>query len=244
MSENTGELVYQAARLIQFGLRPKTRPVQDSEYQQLITHYLDHAEFRTIVKEMATGLGMSVLEASELGLVLSPSEDSVFAVHPASILKRQTPDDRLLDGLVQMAIAATVFPRAQDLEDTSTTARPPVTVDEIEESVRALCQRLDEEAKGRPDPALDEGTTGLYEAWRVYNSRSPARETPDKRQAARTTRRIIETNLELLHEWGCFMRTPTEGAYQSTWRYQVLVKELAATSAHAKVRELLEGGGN
>ena len=244
MIENTGELVYQAARLIQFGLRPKLRPVQEPEYQQLITRYLDHAEFRSIVKEMATGLGMTVLDAGELGLVLGPIEESVFAVHPASILKRPTPDDRLLDGLVQLAIAATVFPRAQDLEDTSTSARPPVTVDEIEESVRALCQRLDEEAKGRPDPAIDDGTTGLYEAWRVYNGRSPARETPDKRQAARTTRRIIETNLDLLHDWGCFTRTGEEGAYQSTWRYQVLVKELAATAAHDKVRKLLEGRSN
>lgn len=244
MIENTGELVYQAARLIQFGLRPKTRPVQEPEYQQLITRFLDHAEFRGFVKEMASGLGMSVLDASELGLVLGPTEDSVFAVHPASILKRQTPDDRLLDGLVQVAIAATVFPRAQDLEDTSTSARPPVTVDEVEESVRALCQLLDEEAKGRPDPTLDEGTTGLYEAWRVYNGRSPARETPDKRQAARTTRRIIETNLDLLHEWGCFTQTGTDGAYQSTWRYQVLVKELAATRTHERVRKLLEGGTN
>ena len=244
MIDNTGELVYQAARLIQFGLRPRTRPVQEPEYHQLVTRFLDHAEFRGIVKEMATGLGMTVLDASELGLVLGPTEDSVFSVHPASVLKRQTPDDRLLDGLVQVAIAATVFPRAQDLEDTSTSARPPVTVDEVEESVRALCQRLDEEAKGRPDPTFDEGTTGLYEAWRVYNGRSAARETPARRQAARTTRRIIETNLELLHEWGCFNRTETDGAYQSTWRYQVLVKELAATATHERVRKLLKGGAN
>lgn len=242
MIDNTGELVYQAARLVQFGLRPRTRPVQEPEYQQLIMRYLDHAEFRALVKEMTSGLGMTILDAGELGLVIGPTEDSVFALHPASALKRQTPDDRLLDGLIQMAIAATVFPRAQDLEETSTSARPPVTVDEVEESVRALCQRLDEEAKGLPDPALDDGTTGLYEAWRVYNGRSAARETPDRRQAARTTRRIIEANLDLLHEWGCFNRTSTIGAYQSTWRYQVLVKELAATAAHERVLKLLNGG--
>lgn len=241
MNDDIGELAYQAARLIQFGLRPKTRPVQEPEYQQLITRYLDHAEFRGVVKEIATGLGMTVLDAGELGLVLGPTEDSAFSIHPSSLLKRQTPDDRLLDGLVQVAIAATVFPRAQDLEETAMSARPPVTVDEVEESVRALCQRLDEESKGRPDPTADEGLTGLYEAWRVYNGRSPARETPDKRQAARTTRRIIETNLELLHDWGCFTRTATEGAYQSTWRYQVLVKELAATTLHERVRVLMEG---
>lgn len=241
MSNNIGELAYQAARLIQLGLRPRTRPVQEPEYQQLITRFLDHAEFRSLVKEIASGLGMSVLDAGELGLVLGPMEDSAFAIHPASLLQRRTPDDRLLDGLVQVAIAATVFPRAQDLEDTAMSARPPVTVDEVEESVRALCQRLDEESKSRPDPTADEGLTGLYEAWRVYNGRSAARETPDKRQAARTTRRIIETNLELLHDWGCFSRTSTEGAYQSTWRYQVLVKELAATALHDRVRELLEG---
>src|SRR5579859_7015577 len=112
MNDNIGELAYQAARLIQFGLRPRIRPVQEPEYQQLITRFLDHAEFRSLVNEISTGLGMTILEAGELGLVLGPTEDSAFAIHPSSLLRRQTPDDRLLDGLVQVAIAATVFPRA------------------------------------------------------------------------------------------------------------------------------------
>ena len=235
-----GEQAYMAARLIQFGLRPKAKPVQEPEYQQLIARYLDQSDFRTMVKETATGLGLAILEAGELGLVLSPTEDSAFAVHPSLFLKRVNADDRLLDGLVQMAIAATVFPRAQDLEEPSLTVRPQVTIDEVEEALRGLCQRLDEEAKDRPDPAMSEEVAGLYEAWRVYNGRSAARETPDRRQGARATRRIIQANLDLLHDWGCFTRTAAGDAYQSTWRYQVLVKELAATAAHEHVRALLE----
>lgn len=240
-----GENVYSAGRLLQWGLRPSARPIQEPEYRQLIARYLDHPDFRSMVKEAATGLGLAVLDVGELGIVLAPTENSAFATRPSDMLNRTRAEDRLLDGLVQVGIAATVFPRAQDIEETSVTARPPVTVEEVEERMRDLCRRLEEESRNRPDPTADEAVAGLYEAWRVYNKRSATRETPDNRQAARATRRIIEVNLEALREWGCFTCSEQAGVnrYQSTWRYQVLVKELAATTLHGKVRQLLEKVG-
>lgn len=240
--KDIGENIYSAGRLLQWGLRPSARPIQEPEYRQLIARYLDHSDFRTMVKEAATGLGLAVLDVGELGIVLAPIEDSVFATRPSDMLNRTRAEDRLLDGLVQVAIAATVFPRAQDIEETSVTARPPVTVDEIEERMRDLCRKLEEESQNRPDPTADEAVAGLYEAWRIYNKRSATRDTPDNRQAARATRRIIEVNLEALREWGCFTCSEQGGVmrYQSTWRYQVLVKELAATALHEKVRQVLE----
>lgn len=246
MSEkDIGEQVYNAGRLLQWGLRPSSRPVQEQEYRELVARYLDHPDFRAVVKEVATGLGLTVLDVGELGMVLAPTENSVFATRPSDLLNRTRAEDRLLDGLVQVAIAATVFPRAQDIEETALTARPPVTIDEIEESIRGLCKQLEDESRNRPDPTADEAVAGLYEAWRVYNKRSPTRDTPDNRQAARATRRIIEANLEALREWGCFTSSEQGGVarFQSTWRYQVLVKELAASTLHEKVRQLLAKEG-
>lgn len=240
--KDIGEMVYSAGRLLQWGLRPSARPVQEQEYRQLVARYLDHPDFRTVVKEAAMGLGLAILDVGELGMVLAPTENSIFATRPSDVLNRTRAEDRLLDGLVQVAIAATVFPRAHDIEESALTARPPITVDEIEESIRGLCKQLEEESRNRPDPTADEALAGLYEAWRVYNKRSPIRDTPDSRQAARATRRIIEVNLETLRAWGCFTSGEHGGItrYQSTWRYQVLVKELAATTLHGKVREMLE----
>lgn len=240
--QDISEQVYSAGRLIQWGLRPSARPIQEQDYRKLIARYLDHADFRVLVREAATGLGLAVLDVGELGVVLAPTEDSVFATRPSDVLNRTRAEDRLLDGLVQVAIAATVFPRAQDIDEISLRARPPVTVDEVEEAVRGLCKKLEEESRNRPDPAAGEAVAGLYEAWRVYNKRSATRDTPDNRQAARATRRIIEVNLDALRDWGCFTCVEQGGVmrYQSTWRYEVLVKELAATTLHEKVREVLE----
>jgi len=234
---------YLAGRLIQWGLTPRAVPLQEPEYQELIERYLDARAFRALVRDLARGLGLMVLDAGPHGIVLAPTIDSVFGLRGADFRPTASgADDRLLDGLVQLAIAAAVFPRAQHLDEESTVARPPVTVEEIDDTLRALCDRIDEAHKGEPDPEAAEETEGLYEAWRVYRRRVAVMETRDDRRAARTTRRIIEYGLERLRDAGCFVREERggEARFQSTWRYQVLVKEFAATAVFEHVRELLD----
>jgi hypothetical protein len=78
--------------------------------------YFDDPAFCTTVQATADGLGLLVLDVSEHCLVLAPREDSAFQFKPADFRPGTTrAEDRLLDGLVQVAIAATVFPRARDL---------------------------------------------------------------------------------------------------------------------------------
>jgi hypothetical protein len=231
-----------AGQLLQWGLRPRSRPAQEPEYQELIRRYLDHAEFRQLVREMARGLGLIVLDTGEHGIVLAPSLDSVFELRPADFRNQSSVDDRLLDGLIQLAIAATIFPRARDFDEDASYARPPVTVDEVEENLRRLCQHLEEERRGKPDPLSSEQETGLHEAWRVYQRRLAVMETRDDRRSQRATRRVIEFGLERLREFGCFTRETRSGQtfYQPTWRYQVLVKEMAAATIYQQVQRVLE----
>jgi hypothetical protein len=210
----------------------------------LLDRYQDRPDFRSLVNEFADGLGLKVLDWGEHGIVLGPLVDSVFALRGASFrTNRYDADERLLDGLVQVAIAATVFPTPRELAEEATIARPPVTIEEVDEVLRRLCDQLAEAAKRQGDPALNDEEAGLREAWRVYQSRLSVQHTRDNRAAPRTTRRIIERNLEKLHEMGCFVQQredPT--AFQATWRYQVLVKELAATSLYRRVSEMLDSG--
>ncbi|NVJ18862.1 hypothetical protein [Myxococcus sp. AM010] len=103
--------VWHAGRLVQWGLRPLARPAQEAEYRELVEHYFDDSAFRTTVRELADGLGLHVLDVSEHGVVLAPMDDSIFALKPADFRPGSSKvDDRLLDGLAQIAIAATVFP--------------------------------------------------------------------------------------------------------------------------------------
>jgi hypothetical protein len=235
---------YAAGRLIQWGLQPRERPAQEPEYLELINRYLDISDFKVLVQSVARGLGLQILDVGEHGLVLAPDGESAFAFRASDFRPGKTVDERLLDGLVQIAIATTIFPRARDLADDPTLARPPVTVDEVEENLRTVCDRLQEAARGAPDPEASDEVAGLEEAWRLYQRRLASMATKDARQAERSTRRIIEYGLERLCEFGCFVRVaarePTE--YQPTWRYQVLVRDLAATTVYQAVRQALEAG--
>lgn len=236
------DLHWQVGRLLQWGLRPQARPAQETGYQELIDRYFDDGSFRAAVRETAQGLGLEVLNASEHGLVLVPLEDSVFALRPADFRPSSSKaEDRMLDGLVQIAIATTVFPRARDLDEDPDLVRPPVTVGEIEAQLRGICDMLAEQARDEPDPEASDEERGLIEAWRVYQRRSEAMETKDARKGTRTTRRIIEHGLERLREFGCFtaIRQGGEPAWQPTRRYQIMVQELAATRLYEHIRVVL-----
>jgi len=238
------DLVSRAARLIHYGLRPSERPAQDPDYQALVTLHLDRGDFRSVVRDIAEGLGLVVLDVGEHGIVLAPVENSAFALRPSEFRPTvASADDRFLDGLVQLAIAATIFPRARDLEEDAAYARPPVTIEEIDDNLRAICDRFEQERKADPDPVVSIEEAGFHEAWRVYQRRLSVMETADGRKASRSSRRIIEYGLEKLREFGCFTKGLRDGntVYQPTWRYQSLVKEFAADAAYQQMRRLREG---
>lgn len=232
------EDVYLAARLIHWGLQGRARPAQEEEYRKLLEKYLDQSEFRESTREVARGLGLQILDASPLGLVLGTEGDSSFAYKPADFRYVARAEDRLIDGLIQVAVAATVFPRSQDLRDDPGIARPPIGVDDVESTLRVLCDRLGEKAKTEADPEA----TGLYEAWRVYQQRPSVKETGDDRAAARATRRMIQAALERLAQLGCFTTPESKDTYHPTWRYQVLVRELAGYTLWTRIREVLPEG--
>lgn len=235
--------VRDAARLVQWGLRVRARPAQEPDYRRLVDLYHDEPGFRSAVRAIADGLGLRIIDVGEYGAILAPLDDSVFALRGAEFRPASSSvEDRLLDGLIQLAIAATVFPTPRDLEDDPAIARPPVTVSEIEGNLRALCERFAEAARDQPDPIA--GRDGLEEAWRVYHRRLGAMETRDGGTARRGTRRVIEINLERLRDHGGFTRDTRgdEASYQPTYRYQAQVRELAAGEALRRVRDALGRG--
>jgi len=224
-----------AATLLQWGLRPQARPAQEADYRRLIDRYLDEADFRALTRSVAEGLGLTVLDIGAHGLVLAPSMNSAFSL-PASDFRSPSgyADDRLLDGLVQIAIATTVFPRARDLEDDPDLARSPVTVSEVSTQLKSLCAALSHANRDTPDPEASEEATGLYEAWRVYQRRLEGAS-----RSRRSTKRIIEHGLDQLRAHGCFTRQAGVPGWRPTRRYQILVQDLAATRLYDEVQRVL-----
>jgi len=234
--------LYIAGRLIQWALRPHARPTAESEYRELLDRYLEQLQFRDAVRAIASGLGLQVIDANLLGVVLVPTEDSIFAAKSSDYRPAANAEERLIDGLIQVAIIATIYPRAHDLEEDSAIARPPITVEDVEETLRNICDRLEDASRGLPDTVANDRATGLYEAWRVYREKASAKTTDNARVSPATTRRAIERSLEFLQQQGCFTHSShgSREEYRPTWRYQVMIQEWSATHIYNIVRSQLD----
>lgn len=243
MTNSEDRDVYLAGRLIQWGLRPKVIPFNEPDYRELIERFIDRPTFRGTVRELAEGLGLSVLQVSDRGIFLGTQQDSVFAQKPSDFRGgRSSADTRLLDGLVQIAIAATIYPRQQDLDEDALEAKPPITCQEVDEGLRKLCAEFKLRAAENPDAATDDLQQGFQEAWRVYESRPAVRTTSQGSLTLNSTQGLIRRHLQELAAHGCFNISGQEPheLFRPTLRYQILVKELASTTLYRRLQTLLD----
>lgn len=234
---------YLAGRLIQWALRPQAIPFNEPEYRELIDRYHDRQEFKALVRDVAGGLGLIVLSVTDRGVFLGTEDNSVFALKPSSFRSGQTSaDDRLLDGLVQVAIVSAIYPKQRDLDEDATDAKPPITVDDVDRILREMYDAYKREAASVGDPESADIDCGLAEAWRVYESRPAVSMTQSGRRSANSTQGLIEKHFDQLVEYGCFTvnRQANMAEYRPTLRYQVLVKELAATRLYQRIKQLAE----
>ncbi|WP_055414133.1 MULTISPECIES: hypothetical protein [Streptomyces] len=231
-----------AARLVAFGLQPKLLPARDVEYAELLRRHRDDPAFARLADAVAAGLGLIVLEVStRAGMAVAAAEDSVFAVRMGDYARRASTDsaDRFLHGLAHLAVAAMAFPRPEDLADDGYIGR--VTVNGIDAFVRQACRRLEERAEEEgenTDPATD--APGLEAAWRVYARRSATGATKDARRLAGSTTGIVGKAVAFLVDSGFLQRTGDDagGAYRTTARYQLQVRDMAGSAAMAELLEL------
>lgn len=231
-----------AARLVAFGLQPKLLPARDAEYAELLRRHRDDPVFARLADAVAAGLGLVVLEVStRAGMAVAASEDSVFAVRMGDYARRASSDatDRFLHGLAHLAAAALAFPRPEDLADDGYIGR--ITVNGVDAFVRQACRRLEERAEAageNTDPATD--APGLEAAWRVWARRSATGATKDARRLAGSTTGIVGKALAFLTDSGFLQRTGDEagGAYRTTARYQLQVRDMAGSAAMTELLEL------
>jgi hypothetical protein len=245
--------VADAARLVGYGLRPKLIPARDDGYRQLLRRHRADVQFAALVNAVADGLGLVVLDVSErAGVVLGGVEDSVFAVRMTDYAKRTGGEgraaDRVLHGVVQLAVATLAYPRPADLADDSYVGR--VTVEGVDAFVREACRRLDELAAAGGEVADPSVEAPMLEAtWRAYSRRTATGATRDARRLFTSTTGMVAKALGFLADQGFLTGTGAEGGgtYRTTPRYQVQVRELAASRAFEELLALgiaVPGDGN
>ncbi|MFE9402817.1 hypothetical protein ACFYNY_13655 [Streptomyces sp. NPDC006530] len=232
-----------AARLVAFGLQPKLLPARDAEYAELLRRHREDPAFARLADAVAAGLGLIVLEVSpRAGMAVTAAEDSVFAVRMGDYARRAAaPDsaDRFLHGLAHLAVAALAFPRPEDLADDGYIGR--ITVNGVDAFVRQACRRLEERAEETGENTDPEtGAPGLEAAWRIYARRSSTGATKDARRLAGSTTGIVAKAVAFLTESGFLQRTGDDagGAYRTTARYQLQVRDMAGSAALTELIEL------
>jgi hypothetical protein len=220
--------------LISCALRPKNRPAADPIYREVLGRYRTEPDFRNATIYVLDGMDLQVLsEAAELGLILGPRRESLFAARLSDVPNVAGVEQRLLVGLITAGVAAYAFPTADAFDDDRVRW---VRVADLERFLRETCESLKRDA----DAPLDD--EGLEEAWRVYE-RMPAVHRPEKgRTAGRLspscTTYWVGNVLAWLTDQG-MARPADRGAdtYQLLERFRVQVREMAGHEAYRLLAE-------
>lgn len=216
-------------RLIGFGLQPKLNAARDEEYRELLALYRDDVDFRRAVNDTAEGQGLVVLGGDDQALILGARASSPFAARleeygGALRSGARQSEERLVHGLIQLALAAYVFPDAQALEQDGRVVR--VSALQLDSYLRDLCGLLGQERRDEDPPA---DYPEFEQAYRVYSRRHAARETSDGRGHASSTVQMTKRALEWLEAQSLVRKASDddEGTYQVLGRYRTLVRDLA-----------------
>jgi hypothetical protein len=229
----------EANRLLSYAWAPRKVPGADPEYARLVRRYQAETAFQVACHQAAAGLGLFVLAVDPLvGIVAYANEESPFALTVGDYSRRAgaTETGWVVHGLAFVAVARLCYPQPAHLDTVDRV--PRVTVGEVDEYLRRLCDRLDEETAGEQvDPPADQ--PALERAWRTFNRRREVGRTKDGRAHQQSTRRIVEKALDWLVEQGCLQRVAGKAdTYRATPRFRIVVRELTGNAFYTEVLEV------
>ncbi|WP_083418149.1 hypothetical protein [Pseudofrankia sp. BMG5.36] len=218
-------------------MRPRLVPARDRSYADLVRRHATDEMFAAATAAVVSGLGLVILGCSDrTGLVLAATDESLFELKMEDYSRRAVVRDRrerVLHGLIHLAVAAVAFPRPADLADDTYVGR--LSVEQVDAVVRESCRMLDERAAAAEEN-LDppEEAPELERTWRVYSRRTEVGGTRD------STRAMVTKAMKFLAEQGFLIQVGGDGGstYRTTPRYQVQVRELAAGAAFDELLQL------
>lgn len=228
--------VHDAATLLRYAWLPKRVPGGDPEYARLVQRYLAERDFQAACQAVASGLGVYIVAVDQQAGVVAFAEDgSPFALTVGDYSKRAAGADTVwvVHGIAFVAAARLCFPQPAHLD--AVDRQPRVSVADVDEYVRRLCVRLDEEHRDEEvDPPSDQ--PALERSWRAYQRRRETGRTGDDRAHLGGTRRMAEKALEWLVEHGCLRPVPgVDATFWATARFRVIVRELGGNQFYRDV---------
>ena len=225
-----------AARLVRYACQPRVRPLADKSYHELLDRYRSSSEFRELVDAIADGLTLLIVAAHpEEGIVAHPHPDGIFTYRLVDYQKGIKPTERMLVGLIHIAIAARAYPTPTDLEE-ETIKR--VSVAEVDAFIRHLISELRRE--GEDEAGLTSTNAEFDQAWQAYDRMTSRRIKGRNGLSPTCTHYWIGSVLDWLVTQGLAQRATEFGSghYRLLHRFRLQVAEAAGQVVYDKLADL------
>lgn len=234
MSEAAGDVAEKCGRLVRFALLPRLLPADDAEYLELVREFLSNAQFQDVAHAFALGLGLRVLNVStQSGLVLGTTAESPFQLHREDYHSRMSASDRIVQGLIHLAIGAWCFPRAEDLREADDVLPARMTVEQLVEYLHTLCEEL----KAREERNVAVPSAEVRMAWQHILALGKYADSADGRGSFATLAGKVRYALNFLADHGFLRREG--GDVRPAWlarpAFRIHVRELAGHEAFSIV---------
>ena len=222
---------HDAGRLIGFSLASRS-PATSKDYAELLRRYDDEVSLRAIVDGVCDGLGLRIVYVGKHGLIVTASETSPFRLNSEDYRSGMTPEERICHGVIQVAIAAWSFPRAETLAQDDDVQAAFITAGEVAKWLKDFSEAENARHAEIPDPAESEEKR----TWRVVLAQALTKETKNKRESRHSLTGMCGYALDYLAREG-LLRVVDEkkGVYQGTSAYRIRLKY---HGAHALLEQL------
>jgi hypothetical protein len=229
-------IAYEAGLLIAFALRPKKYPWAEREYADLLHKYGENSSLRTVVDNVLEGMGLRIVSLSEHGLIVRAEENSPFRLFADDYKANMSSSERILHGIIQVAIAAFTFPKAEVLDQDDDVLPAPVSPQQLAEYLRKFAEEEASRAAGQPDRAESEERR----VWREVLIPAVTMQTEGGRESTRSLTGMCRYALDYLERQGLMRlidETKEGGIYQATTAYRIRLKYQGAHVLLDQMRE-------
>ena len=222
---------HDAGRLLGFALASRS-PATSKDYADLLRRYEEEPSLRAITDGVCDGLGLRVVYVGKHGLIVTASEISPFRLNADDYRGGMTPEERICHGVIQVAIAAWSFPRAETLAQDDDVQAAFLTAPELAKWLKDFAEAENARHAENPDPAESEEKR----TWRVVLAQALTKETKSKRESRQSLTGMCGYALDYLAGQGLLrLVDEKKGSYQGTSAYRIRLKY---HGAHALLEQL------
>jgi hypothetical protein len=237
MTESVANSAFEAGRLLGFALRCQN-PLTSKDYSELLRRYDEDTVLRMVIDNLCDGLGLRILYVGVHGLTLTATDGSPFRLTAENYRSGMSSEERILQGLIQVAVAAYSFPRAETLAQDDDILPAPVTARKLAEYLREFAEAEQRKVTDCPDHIEAEER----KAWREVLAQALTKETSARRESPKSLTGMCRYALEFLTAQGLMrMVDEKKGVYQGTSTFRIRLKYYGGHALLEQMRNAVTG---